>query len=154
MNLKHLVTYVMKVYSPGWFSIKMHPSCKDGTRHLFKTIQQSRYLSKELRDIVDPVLQRNGYFGHPENLLLAMISDERQYIRELGLRRILKARLEKSHTLRTFNVPKLNLDANDYIELIDWKDNEITEPPLTADVSEEDARLFVKSGGQSTMEFE
>jgi hypothetical protein len=46
------------------------------------------------------------------------------------------------------------LDANDYIELIDWKDNEITEPPLTADVSEEDARLFVKSGGQSTMEFE
>ena len=44
---------------------------------------------------VDPVLQRNGYFAHPKNLLLAMISDERQYIRELGLRRILKARLEK-----------------------------------------------------------
>ena len=154
MNLKHLVTYVMKVYSPVWFSIKMHPSCKDGAMHLFKTIQQSRYLSKELRDIVDPVLQRNGYFGHPENLLLAMISDERQYIRELGLRRILKARLEKSHTLRTFNVPKLNLDAHDYIELINWKDNEITEPPLTADVSEEDIRLFVKSGGLSTIEFE
>ena len=83
MNLKHLVNYVMKVYSPGWFSIKMHLSCKDGTRHLFKTMQQSHYLSKELRYIVNPVLHRNGYFGHPENLLLAMISDERQYIREL-----------------------------------------------------------------------
>ena len=74
MNLKNLVTYVMTVYSPVWFSIKMHPSCKDSVRHLFKTIQQSRYLSKELRDIVDPVWQRNGHFGHPENLLLA-ISD-------------------------------------------------------------------------------
>lgn len=83
-----------------------------------------------------------------------MISDERQYIRELGLRRILKARLEKCHTLRMFNIPKLYLDSHDYIEVINWKDNEITEPPLTADVSEEDIRLFVKSGGQSTIEFE
>ena len=51
---------------------------------------------KELLDIIDPVLQHtcNGYFGHPENLLFAMISDKN--IRELGLRRILKARLEKS----------------------------------------------------------
>lgn len=94
-NLKHLVTYIMRVYSPVWFSIKMHPSCKDGAKHFFLAIQLSRYLSKELRDVIDPVLRRNGYFGHPENLLLTMISDERQYIRELGLRRILKARAEK-----------------------------------------------------------
>ena len=73
---------------PGWFNIKIHPSCKYGARHLFKVIQQSRYLSQELRDKVDPVLQRNAYFAHPENLLLAIISDERQYIRELELRRI------------------------------------------------------------------
>lgn len=114
----------------------------------------SRYLSKELRDVIDPVLQRNGYFGHPENLLLTMIADERQYIRELGLRRILKARAEKQPVLREFVVPKLNLDANEYFELINWQDTEITEPPLTADVPEADIRSFVKSGGQSTIEFE
>lgn len=83
-----------------------------------------------------------------------MISDERQYIRELGLRRILKARLEKRSTLREFSVPKLNFDANEYFELVNWQEAEITEPPLTADVSEADIRLFVKSGGQSTIEFE
>ncbi len=86
INLKHLVTYIVKVYGPLWFTIRMHPSCKDGARHLFRTIQLSRYLSKELLDIIDPVIQRNGYFGHPENLLLAMISDERENICELGLR--------------------------------------------------------------------
>ena len=50
-----------------------------------------------------------------------MISDERQNIRELGLRRILKARLEKSSTLRQFKIPKLNFDAGKYFDLIDWR---------------------------------
>ena len=35
---------------------------------------------KMVRDIFFAVLQRDGYFGHLENLLLAMISDERQNI--------------------------------------------------------------------------
>ena len=155
-NLKHLVTYIMKVYAPLWFSIKMNSSCKDGARHLFRTIQLSRYLSRELRDIIDPVLQRNAYFGHPENLLLAMISDKRQYVRELGLRRILKVRQLRTgskSTLRQFSVSKLNFDANEYFQLIDWSETAITEPPLTMDVPEEDIKLFVKAGGQSTIEF-
>ena len=51
-SLKHLVTYVVKVYIPTWFNIKMHPSCKDGAKHLYRLIQLSRYLSKDLRDVV------------------------------------------------------------------------------------------------------
>ena len=78
---------------------------------------------------MDSVLQRNGRFGHPENLLLAVISDERQNIRDLGLRQILKARLEKSSTLRQFKIPKLNFDAGEYFDLIEWPDTTVTEPP-------------------------
>ena len=66
----------LKVYAPLWFRIRMHPSCKDGSRHLSRTIQLSRYLTKELLEIIDPVLQRYGYFWHPEHLLLAMIIDQ------------------------------------------------------------------------------
>ena len=72
------------------------------------------YSTKEFLDIIDSVLQLNGYFGHLEDLLLAMTSDERQSIRELSLRQILKARLEKSSTLRQFKIPKLNFDAGEY----------------------------------------
>ena len=82
-----------------------------------------------------------------------MISDERQNIRELGLRRILKARLEKSPTLREFRIPKLNFDAGEYFDLIDWQDTAVTEPPLTVNVSEADIRLFVATHGDSTVEF-
>jgi len=58
--------------------------------------------------MVDPAIQQNSFFGHPENLLLAMISDERQHIRELGLRRILKARMTKCKSIWEFATPELN----------------------------------------------
>ena len=147
----------MKVYAPVWFSIKQKSSCKDGARHLFRSIQLSRYLSTKLRDIIDPVIQRSGYFGHPAYQLLAMISDQREYVRELGLRRILKARTLRAveqTTLRQINVPKMSFNASEYVELIDWHDVVITEPPLTMEVSEKDIKLFVKTGGQSTIEFD
>jgi hypothetical protein len=145
----------VKVYAKVWFSIKMQPSCQHGAKHLFRQIQLSRYLSTDLLDVVDPVVQRNGFFGHPENLLLAMISDERQHIRELGLRRILKARAETKpgDNVREFKVPALNFNATDYFEVINWHSTVITEPPLTSDVSDDDIRSYVKSGGKSTIEF-
>lgn len=75
-----------------WFTIKCKPKCTEGAKHLMEAIVRSRYLSYDLKKIVDPVIQRNGYFGHPENILLVMLVDERKAIRELAYRRIIKAR--------------------------------------------------------------
>ena len=63
-NLQVLATYmyIVKVYAPMWFSIKGKPLCKDGARHLLRSIQLSRYLSVEHKRIVDPVI---GYSGMP-----------------------------------------------------------------------------------------
>jgi len=71
----------------------------------------SRYLTDELKEIIDPVIQRNGYFGHPENILLSMITDERKQIRDLRMRRILKARSE-SYGLDVFQSQNSNLMPN------------------------------------------
>jgi len=35
-------------------------------------------------ELVDPRVQRNAFFGHAENLLLAILIDNRSYIRELA----------------------------------------------------------------------
>src|SRR6218665_3293541 len=113
--------YVVKVYAPMWFLIKMQSSCKDGARQLWRTIKLSRYLSDELKAVIDPVIQRNAYFCHPANLLLAMLTDDRKEIRELGIRRILKARKTVLSGIRKFVVPKLKFDVSDYTELIDWQ---------------------------------
>jgi len=55
--------------------------------------------------------------------------DDRQHIRELGLRRVLKA---KQSTLpsRQFQVPAINLAASDYVDLIDWSSCTATVPPI------------------------
>ncbi|KAJ8728603.1 hypothetical protein PYW07_006299 [Mythimna separata] len=146
-NLVDLATYVVKAYAPTWFAIKTHPTCKDGARHLYHLVSATRYLPAKLKAIVDPVIQRNGYFAHPENLLLAMLTDSQQHIRELGARRILKARTNKENRLRLFQLPVLNLNASSYVDLIDWQDK-ITEPPVLKQIPDEVIQTFVEEKGK------
>lgn len=92
-KLRDLMTYFMKCYMTVWFAVKNKRSIIDDPKHLFKLIQLSRYLPNDLQVVINPVIQRNGFFAHPENLLLCMSFDERKFIRELAMRRIVKARL-------------------------------------------------------------
>lgn len=81
-----------------------------------------------------------------------MITDERKYIRELGMRRILRAQSER-YGLRKFIIPAFNLEARDYIDLVDWQSIEITEPPLLAEISEDQIEMFVASGDVPLVDF-
>ena len=87
-----LTEFIVKVYAPMWFSIRQFPSVIYGPKHLFELLRLSQYLRIDLRNEIDKVIQRNSFFAHPENLLLAMIFDERITIRELAFRRILNVR--------------------------------------------------------------
>ncbi|KAK0069077.1 hypothetical protein Bpfe_001259 [Biomphalaria pfeifferi] len=133
-SLQMLATYIMQVYAPVWFAIKSKPSCVDGTKHIWLTVNLSRSLPTEVKNIIDPVIQRNAYFAHPENLLIAMVTDDRDHIKQLGLRRILKARQEQKTGIRKFCIPRLNFDSTDYVDLINWQEAEVTAPPLLANI--------------------
>jgi hypothetical protein len=63
-----------------WFNIKIKPLCVYGAKHLFSTVKLSRYLQDDLKSVIDPVIQRNGFFA--ENILIAMLADERKHIME------------------------------------------------------------------------
>lgn len=60
-ELKQLATFVVKVYAPIWFEIKLNPTCKDGARHFWKLVFYSRYLPQDLKSVVDPVIKRNAF---------------------------------------------------------------------------------------------
>ena len=97
-NLLLLTEFVMKVYTLMWFDIKINPSAIHASKHLHRTIEKVRVLSPRVQQIVLLVIQRNGYYAYPENILLAMVYDKNKDIRELGLRRVLKARkIEAEH---------------------------------------------------------
>jgi hypothetical protein len=77
VSLTTLATYILKVFAPVWFIIKTNWYYTDGSKNLFKLISYSRYLPEKLKRIIDPVIQQNAYFAHPENILLAMLTDDR-----------------------------------------------------------------------------
>jgi len=151
-ELKLLTTFVVKVYVQVWFAVKTKPSCKDGPKHLMQMIQLSRQFSDQVRHVIDPVIQRNAYFAHPENLLLAMIADERPHIRQLGLHRILKARTQMKKGIR-FCVPSINFTATDYTELINWSKIMVTEPPLIPEIPLNEISSRVFEGNTELLQF-
>lgn len=144
-ELKMLVNYIMKVYAPAWFEIKRHPSVKFGPVHFFKVVHSSRQLPDNVKQIIDPVIQRNAFFCHPENMLISMAVDERIHVRQLAFRRLLKARKQepKGKSVRTFQPPTINFAASDYIELIDWSQCKLSPPPAMNHVSDESLKQLI-----------
>lgn len=154
-NMIQIVTFILKSYMPMWFTIKLSKSFTDGPKHVFQTIQTTRYLPEEVLQVINPVIQRNAYFAHPENLLLAMVIDKRNHIRELGYRRLLKARkfASKGDPIREFVPPKLNFEAKDYTEIIHWNTCSLTPPPLLRELNDDEIRLFVSRESKPIMDF-
>lgn len=142
-NLVEIATFINKVYAPMWFNIKTKPTIKDAPLNLWRTIRLSRYLREDLREIIDKTIQRNAFFAHSESLLVAMLADERRHIRELAMRRILSIRTKESAAqgkIRKFEIPTINFLANDYIELIFWQEQAISEPTLTRHLTDEELK--------------
>ncbi|GBL94841.1 hypothetical protein AVEN_197523-1 [Araneus ventricosus] len=132
---------------PVWFAVKKSKYFTDGPKHVFQTIQTSRYLSDELLQVIDPVIQRNAFFARTDNVLLAMLVDEKEHIRDLDYRMILKARqiAPKKKTVRNFVPPKINFQASDYIDIINWNSCVVYPPPILQDLSEDDIKSLINS---------
>ncbi|GBL98512.1 hypothetical protein AVEN_111632-1 [Araneus ventricosus] len=146
-NLKEINGFILKSYMPVWFAMKNSKYFTDGPKHVFQAIQTSRYLSDELLQVIDPVIQRNAFFAHTENVLLAMLVDEREHIWEIGHRRILKARqiVPKKKTVRNFVPLKITFQASNYIEIINWNSCVVYPPPMLRDLSEDDIKSLLNS---------
>ncbi|GBM56067.1 hypothetical protein AVEN_123209-1 [Araneus ventricosus] len=70
-------------------------------------------------------------------MLLCVLKDERPHIRELAAQRITKSRESSSNvkSVRVFLPLKLNFEAADYTEMIDWSSITITSPPILRNIS-------------------
>ena len=145
-HLRTIANYVASVYTPGWFIIKLNSGAEMGCRNLNNVLKLcNKFLEDDVFEVVKPVIQRNAFFAHPENILIAMINDERPHIRELAWRRVLKARSQSSEVVRQFKLPEINFDAEDYVAMINWQSVTVTEPPLTRDIPETELRKNIEN---------
>jgi len=116
-------------------------------------IQLTRQLPNEVKAVINPVIMRNSYVAHPENLLLAMVADERPHIRQLGLHRIMKACSQLITGVRQFKVPNINFSATNYIDLINWSDTIIAAPPLLSLIPLDEISSRVFEGNADLLHF-
>ena len=89
---------------------------------------------------VKGVVERNAFFVHPENLLVTMMSDSEDSLRDQGLDIVLAVRNQKlgdaARKIRQFRVPPLNLEAESYPDMIKRDKLTVTEPPMTAPLTD------------------
>ncbi|GBM41951.1 hypothetical protein AVEN_112111-1 [Araneus ventricosus] len=78
-----------------------------------------------------------------------MIVDKRDHIRELGFRRIIKARnlASRRKSIRHFQPPKINFLVTDHIEMIHWNTTTLSPPPLLRRFTNQEICSKVQSGG-------
>ncbi|GBM50787.1 hypothetical protein AVEN_137108-1 [Araneus ventricosus] len=76
-----------------------------------------------------------------------MLVNKREHIRELGYRRILKARqiVPKKKTVRNFVPQKINFQASNYIEIINWNSFVVYPLPMLRYLSEDDIKSHINS---------
>ncbi|KAF0287675.1 hypothetical protein FJT64_013924 [Amphibalanus amphitrite] len=137
-ELKQLVNFLLLHYIPMWFTIRLNSGCTLGSKNLYRSVELLRRLPKKIQKIVRPVIQRNAYWAHPEQLLLAMVADEDDKTRQDAIHHIAGARQRQMVGVRPFKLPEINFEATHFTELIDWEQELVTEPPLLSELSGEE----------------
>ena len=105
----------------------------------------------DIQNITKKYVQVNAFFAHSSNLLVAMLAEEDdESIRKQAVDGIIEIRKIKEHSniertdsgLSIFKVPKLNWDAENYTQIIDWDLKDFCEPPITMKLSDDEIRRF------------
>lgn len=149
-NLKILVIYIIKVYVPMYFNIKYYSSVVYGSVILSKFIRWTLYLTPNLRSVIIKVVNNNSYYAHSENVLLSMLFDTRNVIRDSDLTKILyfRDKLNDSSKIREYKKPIINYNCTDYTNMINLDDDKIlSEPPFTRDIPYEHLLEFLHFEG-------
>ena len=144
-NLRRLVQFLVVHYIPVWFVVKRHASCTEGARNLHRSVELLRELPEDIQEVVRPVLQRNAYWAHAEQLLLGMVADDDTEIRVEAVRQIRAARQRETEDVRPFRLPALNFGASRYSELISWSTEAVTQPPLLRHLTDDELQAIERT---------
>ena len=143
-RLRTVVVYIVSVYVPMWFRIKVLHSWLDGPRHVLTHLELLRLQTPDVQRILIPYLRTSSWFAHSESILQTLLTSSDAEERKFGVQKILKIRGRNSHgktAPRKRKLPTMNIGAGNLVELIDW--NRAHEPLLTCHLSKEEVKEFV-----------
>ena len=148
-NLKLIVEYIVGVYIPNWFNIKVKHSWEEGANHVLYQLELLRLQSKKTLDIVMPTVRRGAWYAHAESVLQGMLCSQVEEERKFAVDKIVELRGEGDeetqkgdNSVRYRKTPNINEKATKLAELIDWTEG-ATEPPLTCSLTTQEVRGFI-----------
>ena len=65
-NLKLIVEFIVGVYMPNWFNVKVNHSWVEGPNHVLFQLGLLRSQRKKVLDMVVPTIKRSAWYAHPE----------------------------------------------------------------------------------------
>ena len=116
----------------------MHTLWTDAPHNVLFLLNRVRQMTKKVRDLVSPTIQRGSYCCHPETILQALLCSQDEEDRRFAVKKIREIRERLGHPgigdggYRERNTPKLNFEANTLQEMIDW--DVLDEPVLTTEI--------------------
>lgn len=146
-TLKILTSYIVNVYAPTWFQIKKNELAIDGPKNLFFLIKKCSLVEDDMaKAMVRKCIQRNAFFAHSENMLLAQLSSKTKSERIDAVNKILNIRERvPSNYLRRFEVPEINFEAKFWTDVAVLDVTKMTEPPFTLNMNEDELLRFVQN---------
>ena len=148
INLRYIVEFIVGVYYPCWFAIKVKHSWVEGPRHVLLQLQLLQKQNKVVVDAVLPTIKRSAWFAHSEMILQSLLCSEDREERGAAIQKILDVRSKYGNgamgnaAVRKRETPEVNQNATTLLELIDWQDTH--EPLLTCHMSASQIELFHK----------
>ena len=138
-RLETIIIYLVSLYFPMFFLIKVKHSWLEGPRHVLHELSLFRLQSPTVQDILHKTLHRSAWNSHSESILQTMVCSEEQLEREFAVKMILKLRAEKEEgdmQPRSRKNPKLHIDADRLENMISWIGAK--EPVMTCKLSKEE----------------
>ena len=93
-NLKMLVQFIVGVYVPMWFEIKVKKSWLEGPRHVLKQLFLVRDLDEDIQKHVIPYMKSSAWNAHSEHILQTMLAGEGIEEQDFAIQQILRIKGE------------------------------------------------------------
>ena len=149
-NLRLIIEFIVGVYIPNWFNVKVKHRWVEGANHVLYQLQLLRSQKKKVLEIVMPTIRRSAWYAHPEAVLQAMVCSDKLEERKEAVEKILEIRGDGNEeiqlgdiSVRPRRTPIINIKALKLNELVDLASKDVTEPPLTAKLTTAKVKKFI-----------
>ena len=84
-RLKEIVSFIVNVYLPCWFQIKINHSWVDGPRNILFKLNCLRTQSKVVQLTVMPTVRSSVWFAHSECILVTLLCSQDEEVRRFSV---------------------------------------------------------------------